>query len=167
MIVQSSSFCAVPHFPPAPTSLSTVSLLPRFLASQELFNLYRVRPSPTGMIRLIDYLLYVKDENEARRAVSVVRQLFSEWERETEHHWPSSFTPSEFYKYERGPVRITKTKFQKQFPARGMVYQNGKTRGELGVLTDRALSQRFAASGFTLAPPEEEESTPLWQKVNI
>ena len=113
--------------------------------TQEMFNAHRVRPSPTGMIRLIDYLLYLGDENEARRAVVLVSQLFSNEERETEIHFPSLYTPKQF-----NNGRTNKLLFEAQFPAKGQVYNNGICRGETGVLTLRSLSNRFEKSGFSL-----------------
>ena len=110
-----------------------------------MYNAHRVRPTPTGVVRLIDYLLYVGDEQEARRAVDLVGQLFSDDERETEIHWPSLYTPREF-----NLGRTNKELFEAQFPAKGAVYNNGICRGETGVLTWRSLAGRFEKLGFSL-----------------
>ena len=110
-----------------------------------MFNAHRIRPSATGMIRLIDYLLYIGDEVEARRAVLLIAQLFSEEERETEIHWPSNYIAKEFHDGRRNTE-----KFDNRYPARGAVYVNGLCRGETGVLTTRSLAARFADLGFTL-----------------
>ena len=97
------------------------------------------------MIRLIDYLLYLGDEQEARRAVVLVGQLFSDEERETEIHWPSHYSPKQF-----NHGVHNKLLFEARFPAMGKVYSNGICRGETGVLTLRSLSGRFEKKGFSL-----------------
>ena len=110
-----------------------------------MFNAHRIRPTPTGMIRLVDYLLYIGDEVEARRAVLLIAQLFSEEEREIEYHWPSNYVAKEFY-----DGRKNTEKFDIRYPTKGAVYVNGLCRGEMGVLTTRSLAARFEKQGYSL-----------------
>lgn len=75
----------------------------------------------------------------------LINQLFTEREREVELHWPSLYTPEAFFDGTTG-----RNQFEKIFPAKGLVYENGLVRGEAGVLTTQSLQKRFERAGFAL-----------------
>lgn len=97
------------------------------------------------------------DEQEARRTVVLIEQLFTERERETEINWPSRLTPTVFFKMK---FFHSMEEFSRVFAKKGPVYRNGPYRGEAGLLTADSLEERFRKAGFELypspTPPEHE-----------
>lgn len=87
------------------------------------------------------------DEQEARRVVVLVDQLFTHRERETEIDWPSRYSPSVFF---RSRFWHCYEAFSRCYPKKGIVYRNGPFRGEAGLLTIDSLAERFSKAGFEL-----------------